>query len=214
MKDKETPTLQPAEAQLQQAVTNPEAASGTGYWYLRTQESYSAIDLLNLLRSYRDEETAMRARTQGSMGMKDTEMKALRFLLQQDTAGHTPAEGPRRDTGADRRLSDRPGRPARSPQLRTTSPHPEDRRSVGLKVLPAADRDVRSTLSRMHADMITAAEELTPTERVSAAKFLEKLIKPSAHTTGPPRPTRPHIETPPTMRRESAWTALSAWIGP
>ncbi|WP_246836304.1 hypothetical protein [Nesterenkonia sp. NBAIMH1] len=90
MKDKETPTLQPAQAQPQQAVTNPEAASGTGYWYLRTQESYSAIDLLNLLRSYRDEETAMRARTQGSMGMKDTDMKALRFLLQQHTAGHTP----------------------------------------------------------------------------------------------------------------------------
>lgn len=157
---------------------NPaETAFSSGYWYAWTEESCSSIQLLNLLREYRDAEGRMRARTQDSMSMGDTDLRALRFLLRERSAGRTTRQ---KDLAAALDLTPATvttlvDRLSNHGYLRRV-PHPHDRRSVALEVLPATDREVKETLSRMHAEMIQAAENLTDQERAGAAKFISNLI--------------------------------------
>lgn len=152
--------------------------ASSGYWYAWTDDSCSSIQLLNLLREYREVESAMRARTQDSMRMSDTDLRALRFLLKERSAGHVTRQ---KDLAAALKLTaattttvvDRLSAQGYIQRV----PHPDDRRSVALEVLPATDREVKETLSRMHADMIEAAENLTDQERAGAAKFITNLIR-------------------------------------
>ena len=64
--------------------THAEASSG--YWYPEHGVP-SSVDVLNLLRRYRAAEGAMRARTCSSMGMGETDLLALRTLLQAQRRG-------------------------------------------------------------------------------------------------------------------------------
>ena len=66
--------------------TQPDEFSRSGYWYPEG-DSAQTIDVLNMLRRYRAAETAMRARTRATMGMNETDLMALRFLLHEQRAG-------------------------------------------------------------------------------------------------------------------------------
>ena len=61
--------------------------SGTtsGYWY--PGHFPEPVDVLNLLRRYREAERRMRLRTRGSMGMGETDLIAVRLLLRRHQAG-------------------------------------------------------------------------------------------------------------------------------
>lgn len=148
-----------------------------GYWYPRGGDSCSSVDLLNLLREYRVEEKKMRERTRESMRMGETDLVALRFLLRERSAGHTPrqrdlAEALGLTAAATSALVDRLTKDGYIQRI----PHPEDRRSVALEVLAETDREVRATLTGMHSRMMAATEDLSEHERVGAAKFLRGLI--------------------------------------
>jgi DNA-binding MarR family transcriptional regulator len=150
---------------------------GGGYWYGRNDESFSSIDLLNLLREYREAEKQMRTRTQESMRMGETDLVALRFLVRERAAGRTPrqrdlAQALRLTAASTSVLVDRLSKDGYIRRI----PHPDDRRSVALEVLGETDREVKATLSGMHARMITETEALTEDERTGAAKFLRGLI--------------------------------------
>ena len=154
-----------------------EGLDGSGYWYARNPNTFSSIDLLNLLREYREAEKAMRARTRESMGMGETDLVALRFLVRERAAGRVCRQ---RDLAKALELTPAStsalvDRLSRLRYIRRV-PHPEDRRSVELEILVKTDREVKATLSEMHARMIQAAESLTEEERAGAAKFLTGLI--------------------------------------
>lgn len=150
----------------------------SGYWYDSGTAHPSAIDLLNLLREYRDSEREMRHRTQDSMRMGETDLVALRFLVKERAAGVVVRQ---RDLGAALNIS-APAVTALVDRLVRDGyiqrvPHPDDRRSVAIEILAETDREIRETLSRMHTTMLEAAESLTDVERAGAAKFLQGLIQ-------------------------------------
>lgn len=171
------------EPQTVSSGVEPTAAHGRagfagGYWYARNDDSFSSIDLLNLLREYREAEKQMRARTRESMRMGETDLVALRFLVRERSAGRTPRQ---RDLAQALQLTAAStsvlvDRLSKDGYIRRIS-HPEDRRSVGLEMLGETDREVKATLSGMHARMIAETEALSEDERAGAAQFLRGLIR-------------------------------------
>ena len=153
-------------------------STSSGYWYADVPDAITSIDLLNLLREYRDANREMRVRTRESMRMGETDLVALRFLVRERAAGRMARQ---RDLAEALGLtapsvSALVDRLSRDGYIRRV-PHPDDRRSVGIEVLLATDDEIHKTLSRMHSDMLEAAESLTEEERSGAAKFLRGLIR-------------------------------------
>lgn len=159
-------------------LTGTDGAPTSGYWYTRGAREIEPVDVLDLLRRYREAERRMRARTRDSMGMGETHLSALRYLLQADRGGHkvrqrdlasaleiTPASA---SALVDRLVRDGYARRA---------PHPQDRRSVVVEPTAKTDHEVRATLGAMHRSMLAAVEGLTPAELAGAAAFLRALIR-------------------------------------
>ncbi|MFJ2619779.1 MarR family winged helix-turn-helix transcriptional regulator [Glutamicibacter sp. NPDC087344] len=150
----------------------------SGYWYGEGSTVPAAVDLLNLMRKYREAEQKMRASTRGSMGMNETDMSALRFLL----AAHRKGVIPRQRDFAEKLgisnasvsvLIDRLCRDGYAERI----VHPADRRSVGIVPTEYSDTEVRGTLQGMHERMMDAVGTLSEDERVATAKFLEAMIR-------------------------------------
>jgi DNA-binding MarR family transcriptional regulator len=152
--------------------------TGEGFWYLDVGSGLEPVDVLNLLRRYREAERRMRLRTRDSMGMGETDLVALRFLLRAARAGRRVRQRDLAETleitGASASaLVDRLIRDGYAQRVA----HPEDRRSVAIEPTVKSDEDVRATLGAMHQRMLAAAESLTPAELAGAAKFLTALTR-------------------------------------
>lgn len=154
------------------------SGQGAGYWYPESGERPDPVDVLNLLREYRDAERRMRARTRDSMGMGESDLVALRFILRAARAGRVVrqrdvAEALEITSASASTLVDRLCRGGHARRV----PHPEDRRSVGIEPTSHSDDEIRQTLGEMHRKMLAAAETLTPDELAGAAKFLTALTE-------------------------------------
>lgn len=151
--------------------------STSGYCYADDGIEPDAVGMLNLLRQYCTAERAMRAQTRGSMGIGESDMLALRFLLAAHQRGKILRQ---RDFAEELGIShastsaliDRLCRDGHAERVM----HPEDRRSVGIIPTEHSDREVRQILDRMHRRMLEAVEALSPPERRSAAKFLQLMM--------------------------------------
>jgi DNA-binding MarR family transcriptional regulator len=162
---------------------------GPGYWYPKdTTRQRGAVKVLEALRDYRASEAAMRRRTRSSMGMGETDLLALRFLLQAEAAGKPI--GPK-ELGAKLGISSASmttliDRLVKSGHIRR-EPHPTDRRALILRPTAHTDGEVRSTLAGMHSRMIEVAESLSDAEAEVVSSFLQRMrdavdrIDPSAH---------------------------------
>jgi DNA-binding MarR family transcriptional regulator len=169
--------LRPGEASVSSMATNTPAAlyDATGYWYTSSSEE-RAVEVLNALRRYRAAESAMRKRTRDSMGMGDTDLAALRFLVRASRRGE--------DVNA-KDLATHLGITSASTSVLIArlvgsghlqrNPHPTDRRGVLLTVTTDSHVEVRSTLSAMHKRMITTAEAMTADEQAAVASFLDAM---------------------------------------
>lgn len=156
---------------------------GAGYWYAVADEPSAGagmgpVDLLNLLRKYREAEHQMRVRTRDSMRMGETDLVALRHLLQASRAGVRLRQ---RDLAVALDISAASAsalvdRLVRDGYVQRV-PHPEDRRSVAIETTSKTDEEVRSTLGEMHRRMLAAVESLSPEERATVAKFLTALTR-------------------------------------
>ena len=149
-------------------------ARPSGYWYGQDRARSPAVRVLEALRDYRVAETAMRRRTKDSMGMGESDLLALRYLLEATRAGRPM--GPR-DLGARLGISSAStttllDRLASRGHVRR-QPHPTDRRALVITVTESADADVRATLGAMHGRMLQAAEELSPEEADIVVRFLD-----------------------------------------
>ena len=144
----------------------------SGYWYPES-ESASTVDVLNMLRRYRSAETAMRARTRASMGMNETDLVALRFLLREQKAGRIvrPIDIARMldiSTASTTTLIDRLERGGHARR----EPHPTDRRAGVVVPTVSSDDEVRATLGAMHRRMLSLVDELSDQERGVVMRFL------------------------------------------
>lgn len=149
----------------------------SGYWYEPDATHIGSVDLLNLLRRYRAADQEMRRRTRDSMGMGETDLLALRYVLKAEREGAllTPGMLAKRigiSTASTTVLIDRL---ERSGHL-ARRPHPTDRRSLVVVSTTGSDAEVRETLGRMHRAMIDVADSLEPDELRAVARFLAGMI--------------------------------------
>lgn len=158
----------------------PEDANpaGAGYWYGQSPETAGGVDVLNALRAYRAAEAAMRRRTRDSMRMNETDLLAIRYVMQARQAGKSI--GPKDlsrvlniSTASTTALIDR----LQKGGYLTRRPHPTDRRALEIVPTENADTEVRETLGKMHRAMLEAAESLTPEEAGTITAFLHKMTR-------------------------------------
>jgi DNA-binding MarR family transcriptional regulator len=157
-------------------MTTLERTSASGYWYADDAGTRRATDVLNALRAYRAAETSMRRRTRTSMGMGETDLLAIRYLLQSKQEGKAVSP---RDLAAWLDISSASttsliDRLVKSGHV-VREPHPTDRRALIIVPTVSSDGEVRSTLGRMHERMIEVAESLDPDEAAAVVVFLERM---------------------------------------
>ncbi len=147
-----------------------------GYWYADEDATRRGVTVLNALRRYRSAEAAMRRRTRSSMGMGETDLLAVRFLLDSKRRGEQVSP---KDLTAYLGISSASttiliDRLVKSGHVER-QPHPTDRR--GLIIVPTAhtDEEVRNTLGRMHSGMISVAEDLDPADAAAIIGFLDRV---------------------------------------
>ncbi len=149
---------------------------GSGYWYGPDgQLEYSAA-VLKSLRDYRAAETAVRRSTRDSMGMGETDILALRYLLRTQASGKATAPKDLSQflgitSASTTSLIDRL---VGSGHVRREA-HPTDRRSVVVVPTVESDKEVRVTLGAMHRRMMAVAEELTADEAHIVIGFLQRM---------------------------------------
>lgn len=119
----------------------------------------------------------MRARTRGSMGMGETDLIALRFLLKAQREGSVVLQ---RDLVRVLDISSASvtalvDRLERSGHVRR-EPHPGDRRAVAVVATTDSDKEVRETLGAMHKRMIATVDELDTAQLEAVARFLSGMI--------------------------------------
>jgi DNA-binding MarR family transcriptional regulator len=153
-------------------MAHPEEFSRSGYWY-PDGDSASTVDVLNMLRRYRAAETAMRARTRASMGMNETDLMALRYLLREQRAGRIvrPIDIARMldiSTASTTTLIDRL---EKGGHVRREA-HPTDRRAGVVVPTVSSDEEVRETLGAMHRRMLSLVDELSDKDRAIITRFL------------------------------------------
>ena len=158
----------------------------SGYWYEDEDGDASAVDVLNLLRHYRETESAMRSRVRRHMGMGEKDILALRCLLearamgtvirQKDLAAKLDITTPSVSNLVDRLVEDGHAR---------RTPHPDDRRSIAVEATEDGDREVRQTLRRMHDRMYAVVTAMSPADRAVVADFLSQMTDALAHDDGP-----------------------------
>jgi DNA-binding MarR family transcriptional regulator len=134
------------------------------------------VAVLTALRRYRAAETAMRRRTRDSMGMGETDLLAVRYLLQNQRAGRDVSP---KDLAAYLGISSASAtilvdRLAKSGHVRR-EPHATDRRGVVIVPTVETDAEVRATLGVMHRRMMGVAERLTADDARVVARFLEQM---------------------------------------
>ena len=158
----------------------PEHANpaGAGYWYGQSPETAGGVDVLNALRAYRAAEAAMRRRTRDSMRMNETDLLAIRYVMQARQAGKSI--GPKDlsrvlniSTASTTALIDR----LQKGGYLTRRPHPTDRRALEIIPTENADHEVRETLGKMHRRMLDTAEALTPEEAGTITRFLREMTR-------------------------------------
>lgn len=149
----------------------------SGYWFADAGTDASSVDVLNMLRRYREAESAMRSRVREDMGMGERDILALRFLLEARAAGVVLRQ---KDLAAKLDIttasaSNLVDRLARDGFAQRTA-HPDDRRSVAIEATEDGDREVRETLRRMHDRMYAATTAMSAEERRVVVGFLRRMI--------------------------------------
>jgi DNA-binding MarR family transcriptional regulator len=151
---------------------------GSGYWYGPDgQLDYSAA-VLKSLRDYRTAETTIRRSTRDSMGMGETDILALRYLLRVQASGQSAVPKDLSQflgitSASTTSLIDRL---VASGHVRR-EPHPTDRRSVVVVPTVESDREVRVTLGSMHRRMMMVAETLSAEEARVVVDFLQRMTE-------------------------------------
>jgi DNA-binding MarR family transcriptional regulator len=134
--------------------------------------------VLKSLRDYRTAETEVRRNTRDSMGMGETDILALRYLLKVQASGKqvVPKDLSRFLNITSASTTSLIDRLVASGHVRREA-HPSDRRSVVVVPTVESDREVRETLGAMHRRMMTVAEGLSAEEARIVVDFLQRMTE-------------------------------------
>jgi DNA-binding MarR family transcriptional regulator len=148
----------------------------SGYWYGDDPLVRTGVDALNALRRYRVAEMAMRRRTRTALRLNETDITALRFIVNaerdsravspKDLAAHLAISSASTTVLVDRLVAS--GHISRAR-------HPSDGRAVVLTATPETHADMRETFGDMHNRMMAVAERLDPNEARIVTTFLEQM---------------------------------------
>ena len=157
-------------------------ARASGYWYGNDPEAKTGVDALNALRRYRVAETAMRRRTRSALRMNETDMMALRFIVNaerearavspKDLAAYLGISSASTTVLVDRLVA--------SGHL-SRAKHPSDGRAVVLAVTPTTHADMQETFGDMHRRMMAVARQLDAHEATIVTSFLEQMSHAVSH---------------------------------
>ncbi|MEV8040602.1 MULTISPECIES: MarR family transcriptional regulator [unclassified Arthrobacter] len=145
-----------------------------------------ALSVLEALREYRVAEAAMQRRTRPTRDMNESDLLALRHLLDAEADG---AQVRQKDLAVRLGMSSAAAtslvdRLVRSGHI-TREPDPADRRAVNLLPMPSARVVVREALGNIHPLLIRAAAELTQQEAETVKRFLTRMRE-AADAVAPP----------------------------
>jgi DNA-binding MarR family transcriptional regulator len=151
---------------------------GSGYWYGPDGQLDYGAAVLKSLRDYRAAETAVRRSTRDSMGMGETDILALRYLLRVQASGKTavPKDLSRFLGITSASTTSLIDRLVASGHVRREA-HPTDRRSVVVIPTAESDKEVRETLGGMHRRMMSVAESLTADQARTVVDFLQRMTE-------------------------------------
>jgi len=157
-------------------MANSAQDAGTHYWYSDDAERERSVAVLEAMRTYRAAESAMRRRTQQSMGMNENDVLALRYVITAQQNGRSI--GPKElasylgiSSASTTVLIDRL---ERGGQMRREN-SPFDRRALILIPTATSDADMQAALGEVPARMVEVANLLDPTEAQVVIQFLTNM---------------------------------------
>jgi len=152
----------------------PEAE--THYWYSDDAERERSVAVLEAMRTYRAAESAMRRRTQISMGMGENDLLALRYLItaQQDGRSIGPKELTAYLGISSASTTVLLDRLERSGQMRREH-SPFDRRALILVPTATTDEEVRAALGDVPERMVEVASHLDAEQAKVVIEFLKRM---------------------------------------
>ena len=153
-----------------------EQGAETHYWYTDDAERERSVAVLEAMRTYRAAESAMRRRTQISMGMGENDLLALRYVIMAQQAGRSI--GPKELTSylgissaSTTVLLDRLEQ--RGQMRREHSPF--DRRALILVPTASTDEEVRAALGEVPERMVDVANTLDAEQAQVVIDFLRSM---------------------------------------
>lgn len=161
---------------------NPsDARQGAGYWYPPSGEGVAhpaatGIDVLNALRAYRTVESGLRRTLSERLGINETDLGALRYLLGvwQKDEGASPKELALAlgiSSASTTLVIDRLEKAGFTRRRR----HPVDRRSVILRPGDKATGEFRAAFDIEKRGVLAAADGLTGEETETVTRFLRSM---------------------------------------
>lgn len=134
------------------------------------------VRVLDTIRRWRAAEQRLSQRSRESMGLNETDMTALRYLVvaENENLLVTPsalASRLRISTASTTKLLDR----LESAGHIRRSPHPEDRRALSITISRSTHERVRDSVGRVQARRFEAVARLSPAERNVIIRFLDEL---------------------------------------
>ena len=150
--------------------------AGTHYWYSDDAQRERSVAVLEAMRTYRAAESAMRSRTQRSMGMGENDLLALRYLLTAKQDGRSI--GPKELTAylgissaSTTVLIDRLEKAGRVRREHS----PFDRRALILVPTAITPEEIRAALGDVPERMVEVANRLDPAEAKVVVDFLQSM---------------------------------------
>jgi DNA-binding MarR family transcriptional regulator len=157
-------------------MANSEQDAATHYWYSGDAERERSVAVLEAMRTYRAAESAMRRRTQLSMGMGENDLLALRYVITAQQDGRSI--GPKELAGylgiSSASTTVLIDRLERSGQLRREN-SPFDRRALILVPTATTDAEIQAALGDVPERMVDVANRLDPTEASVVIEFLSQM---------------------------------------
>jgi DNA-binding MarR family transcriptional regulator len=148
----------------------------SGYWYGDDVELKTGVDALNALRRYRVAEMDMRRRTRAALRLNETDITALRFVVNaerdsravspKDLASHLAISSASTTVLVDRLVAS--GHISRAK-------HPSDGRAVVLTATAMTHADMGEVFGDMHHRMMEVARGLDGHEATVITTFLERM---------------------------------------
>lgn len=157
-------------------MTTDGSGSARHYWYAAESERERSIAVLEAMRVYRAAESAMRRRSQETLGMGENDLGAMRYLLRAAEQGKTV--GPKElaqylgiTSASITVLLDRLEKNGHI----TRQPSPFDRRALIIVPAPPSDALRQATLGDLRPELVDVVEQLSDDDAHTIVAFLSDL---------------------------------------